>query len=126
MSHILVFAQRLAVCRLDPVAEVPSWMLRNGFLAVTYTSEELSIVCDEPSVPEGIQTEKGWRLMQVQGPLELSQVGVLAAIAVPLARAGVSIFAISTFDTDYILVKESSLPQAMEALREDGHIVEVA
>jgi uncharacterized protein len=126
MSHILVLAQQLAVCRLTPVDEFPSWLHRNGFLAVTYTSEELSIVCDEHCVPDNVQTEKGWRILKVQGPLDFSQVGVLAAIAVPLARAGVSIFAISTFDTDYILVKEASLPLAMDVLQQDGHFVEVA
>jgi uncharacterized protein len=126
MSHILVLAHRLAVCRLGTVDEIPSWMQRNGFLSVTYTSEELSIVCDEQCVPDNVQTEKGWRILKVQGPLDFSLVGVLAAIAVPLARAGVSIFAISTFDTDYILVKESSLAQTMDVLQQEGHFVEVA
>jgi hypothetical protein len=126
MTHITILSQLLAVCRLDPVEKVPPWLKRDGFVALTYTCDELSIVCDERWVPDGIQVEKGWRILKVQGPLDFSQVGVLAAIAAPLARAGVSIFVISTFDTDYILVKESSLSHAKEVLRQDGHFVEVA
>lgn len=80
-------------------------------------------MCGEGLAPQGTQCENGWRAFQVAGPLEFSLTGILAAIAVPLADAGVSIFAISTFDTDYVLVKEESLAKAMEALRAAGHRV---
>jgi len=126
MSHLIVLEQRLAVCRLDPEDDIPPWVPSVGFTVLTRTAEELSILCDERSVPGNIKAEKGWRILKVKGPLDFSQVGVLATIAVPLAMAGVSIFAVSTYDTDYILVKESLLVQAVTALREEGHVVEVA
>lgn len=126
MTHISLLTQRLAVCRLSPDVENPSWLHQDGFFVIARTTEELSIVCDEDCVPESIQAEKGWRILKVQGPLEFTQVGVLADIAVPLARAGVSIFAISTFDTDYVLVKDTSLAQAVSALRDYGHFVEAS
>jgi hypothetical protein len=70
--------------------------------------------------------EKGWRILKVRGPLEFSQIGVLAAIVMPLAQTGVSIFVLSTFDTDYILVKEQTLLLAIAALQNAGHTIEVA
>jgi hypothetical protein len=79
------------------------------------------VVCAEAEAPEGAKCERGWRVLQVAGPLEFSLTGVLAAIAMPLAIAGLSIFAISTFDTDYLLVKEEQLAKAVEALRSAGH-----
>ena len=126
MSHLTVLAQRTAICRLAPEEEIPSWVQNDGLTALVRTPDEFSVVCDERSVPDYIKVEKGWRIFKVQGPLEFSQVGVLAAIAMPLAQAGVSIFAMSTFDTDYILVKESSLVMAINALRNAGHEVDVA
>jgi len=80
-------------------------------------------VCAEGLAPEGTKCESGWRIFQVAGPLEFSLTGILAAIAAPLANAGVSIFAISTFDTDYVLVKEENLARAVEALRGAGQHV---
>jgi len=126
MSHLTVLAQHAVICRLAPEEEIPSWVQNDGLTALVRTPDEFSVVCDERSVPDYIKVEKGWRIFKVQGPLEFSQVGVLAAIAMPLAQAGVSIFAMSTFDTDYILVKESSLVMAIDALRNAGHEVDVA
>jgi hypothetical protein len=126
MSHLIVLEQRLAVCRLAPDMEIPSWVHQDGLTVLARTPEELSVVCDERCVPDHIKAEKGWRILKVQGMLEFSQVGVLAALTIPLAQAGVSIFAISTFDTDYILVKEANLVKAVEALQNAGHLVEVA
>jgi hypothetical protein len=126
MLHLTVLAQRVAICRLAPEEEIPSWVQNVGLTALVRTPEEFSVVCEERSVPDHIKVEKGWRILRVQGPLEFSQVGVLAAIAMPLAHAGVSIFAISTFDTDYILLKEPSLVLAIDALQKAGHNVEVA
>ena len=126
MSHLVVLAQAVAICRLPPEAEIPSWVQNKGLTALVRTPDEFSIVCDERYVPGHIKMEKGWRILKVQGPLAFSQVGVLAAIAMPLAQAGVSIFALSTFDTDYILIKEPSLLLALDALKNAGHTIEVA
>ena len=126
MSRLIVLRQRAAVCRLEPGFDIPSWVQIGDITAIIRTPEEISIICDENSVPGNILVENGWRIIKVQGPLDFSQIGVLAAIAVPLAQAGVSIFTISTFNTDYILVKESFLALAINALQKAGHSVEVA
>jgi hypothetical protein len=93
------------------------------FLSITRTREELSIVCESSQVPAEIPAERGWRCMQVGGPLDFSLVGVLASLAEPLARAGIPIFAISTFDTDYILVRSTQIEAAIAALELAGHVV---
>jgi len=124
MSDLLLLKQRVAVCRLAADEAVPAWVKGDELTVITRTPEELSMVCDERWVPVHIRAENGWRILKVQGPLDFNQVGVLSAIAIPLAQAGVSIFAISTFDTDFILVKESALTQAMNALQDAGHKVD--
>jgi hypothetical protein len=117
---LTILPGRLAVCRLAPDAAVPSWV--NGPLtAITRTPEELSIVCAQERVPPGIQAEAGWRALKVAGPLDFGLTGILASLAGPLAAAGISIFALSTYDTDYLLVKEENLEQAERTLRAAGH-----
>lgn len=95
------------------------------FSSVTRTPSELSVVCAEGLAPAGTKCEGGWRIFQVAGPLDFALTGVLAAIAGPLADAGVSIFSISTFDTDYVMLKEENLAKAVDALRAAGHGVSV-
>ena len=113
-----------AVCRLAPDAEVPAWASGPArFCSITRTPLELSIVCADPAVPPGTRTERGLRLLQVQGNLDFSLTGILASIAVPLAQAEVSIFALSTYDTDYLLVAEANLAKARAALAAAGHTV---
>ena len=109
-----------AVCRLAADAEVPSWAMKGSFWSVTKTAEELSIVALQDQLPLGVQSERNWRILQVVGPLDFALTGILSALAAPLAEAGVSIFALSTFDTDYLLVKEEKLNQAKEVLVTEG------
>jgi hypothetical protein len=118
-----VLGDRFAISRLGGEAAVPPWATAGAFFSITRTRDEVSVVCAEADVPEGTKSERGWRCLRVAGPIEFSVVGVLAALAVPLAAAGVSLFAVSTFDTDYLLVKENDLPAAREALRRAGHVV---
>jgi uncharacterized protein len=113
----------LTICRLEPGAELPDWIPGAGFWSITRTPEELSLVCAEGRAPEAAHCENGWRCLKVEGPLDFSLVGILANLAGVLAAAGVSIFAISTFDTDYLLVKSVILSQALSALRSAGHVV---
>jgi hypothetical protein len=94
--------------------------------AVVRTAAEVSVVCAAQRVPAGVRAERGWRALAVEGPLDLALTGVLAALAVPLARAGVPIFAVSTYDTDYVLVRSDRLEDALDALREAGHTVALA
>jgi hypothetical protein len=120
--RLTVLQERLAVCRLPPAAAVPAWAT-GTLTSVTRTPEELSVVCPEDVVPEAITAERGWRCLRVAGPLDFALTGVLAALSQPLAGAGVPIFAISTYDTDYLLVKENRLTAAAAALERAGHSV---
>ena len=120
---LTVLEGRLAICRLDAGVEIPAWAIRASFFSVTRTEDELSVVCPEGDVPEGIAREQGWRALKLEGPFELSTVGILSSVAVPLAGAGASIFTVSTFDTDYVLVREGQLDLAVDTLREHGHEV---
>jgi hypothetical protein len=91
---------------------------------MTRTADELSVVCWADAVPEGVRCEKGWRCLRVAGTLDFSLVGVLASMLAPLAAAGVSVFVLSTFDTDYVLVKEAHLTKAADALRLAGYVID--
>ena len=113
----------MSVCRLNPAAEIPDWAMASGFLSITRTDDELSVVCPEEAVPEDTRSEGGWRVLGLEGPFEFSEVGVLASVVGPLAEADVSVFAVSTYDTDYVLVKEEQLEAAVAALRARGHEV---
>jgi uncharacterized protein len=112
----------LAICRLEPGASVPPWAAApSPFLTLSRTAEELSITTLQSTVPAGVSCERDYRAVRVRGPLPLNLVGILAAIADPLAAAGLSIFAISTYDTDYVLVKAGELEAALKVLRQAGH-----
>lgn len=119
--RLSLLGERLAVCRLDSQAAVPSWTSDGSFFSITRTPEELSIVCPDENVPEDAVCERDWRAFKVEGPLDFTETGILAALAGPLAGAGVSIFAVSTYDTDYVLMKEEQLDVAITALSSDGH-----
>ncbi|MCB2185354.1 MAG: ACT domain-containing protein [Deltaproteobacteria bacterium] len=111
----------LTICRLPPGEPVPDWAWGGDFAAVVRTPAELSIVCPEGRPPAGARQEPGWRALAVAGPLDFHQVGVLASLAGPLAAAEVSIFVVSTFDTDYLLLRARDLPRALAALAGAGH-----
>ena len=113
----------LAVCRLAPDAAVPGWAA-GPFVSVTRTPEELSVVCDEAGVPDGVRAERGWRALEIEGPIDFNLTGVLAGLTVPLADAGISVFVMSTFDTDWLLVREPQLPDALTVLRRAGCAVQ--
>ena len=110
-----------AVCRL-PV-DAPVLPPAGRFRSVTRTPDEVSVVCEEEHAPEGAVSEPGWCCMKVAGPLDLSLTGIAAAITSPLAAAGIALFILSTYETDYVLVKQSVVDQAIEALEGAGHSV---
>ncbi|MEM7171662.1 MAG: ACT domain-containing protein [Pseudomonadota bacterium] len=108
----------LAVCRLEAEAVVPAWLdLSAAFFALTRSNEELSVVCAANLVPDDVTAERDWRAFKVEGPLDFALTGIMAKLTAPLAAAGISIFAISTYDTDYLLVREGAAQQAAEILR---------
>ena len=111
------------MCRLPPEAAVPDWALSGAFHAITRTPAELSVVCPSDDVPPGVRAEKGWRRFSLAGPIAFDETGVLSSVAAPLAAADIGIFAISTFDTDYLLVPARKLEAALLALEAAGHRV---
>ncbi|MEA2320515.1 MAG: uncharacterized protein QOD81_365 [Solirubrobacteraceae bacterium] len=115
----------LAIVRLEPGDAVPAWAQdgAGALHAVVRTARELSIVCAQAGVPGEARAERGFRALEVAGPLDFALTGVLAALAVPLAEAGVAIFAVATYDTDYVLVRDDRLADAVAALRAAGHRV---
>jgi len=121
--NLTLFPDILAVCRLDPDGVVPSWACAGPFTSITRTPAELSIVCLQRGVPDGVRCERGWRYLAVEGPLALGLTGILASLTGALALTGVSVFAISTFDTDYLLVREADAERAVELLSQKGHRV---
>ena len=125
MPHRLtLLPDTFAVCRLEPQDAIPAWAMAGSFSSITRTTEELSIVCDQAVVPDGVRCERDWRCFKLAGPIPFTMVGVLASLVTPLADAGISVFAISTFDTDYVLVKEAEYQTAVASLRRAGHSVE--
>ena len=122
--NLSILPDLLAVCILPSDSALPEWAFPGNFIALTRTTDELSVVCPQRYVPAEVKAEPNWRAFQVAGPLDFSLVGILASIASPLAAVGISIFVISTYQTDYILVKESSLTQAVDALIQAGFMVE--
>jgi uncharacterized protein len=111
-----VLPQKIAVCRFDKDAVIPDWYDRQSFYSITKTDDELSLVCSQEHVPEDVKAEKDWRAFKIEGPLDFSLVGIFASIANALAEARISIFAVSTYDTDYVLVKQDKLEQAVKVL----------
>ena len=116
---------RFVVLQLEPNSSIPAWALKGEFFSVSRTSEELSIVCLESNVPvnAGVRLERDWACLKLQGPFEFSLTGILLSVLEPLARVNVGIFALSTFNTDYVLVKADNLERAIVALQGAGHLV---
>ena len=116
-----ILPDRFAVCKLEPEHNIPEWATRNTFWSVTKTQYELAIVCSEDNVPEDIEAKRGWRILEVEGPLDFSMTGVLSGLTTPLAESKISVFVLSTYLTDYLLIRERDLKYATMALRARGH-----
>ena len=111
-----------AICRLPPGSPLPEGLgTGHGVLSVTWTPDEVSILCPADRAPPDAAVETPWRCLRVSGPVQLALTGVLASIVSPLAEARVNIFAFSTFDTDYLVVPAVRLNEAMSALTGAGH-----
>jgi len=124
--NLTLLPETMSVLKLDASQSIPKWALENrNFVSITYTKEELSIVCEQSQVPSGdenLQTSDDWKCIKVEGPLDFSLTGILSSLTLPLAEAKISIFAISTYDTDYLLVKSDTLAQTIKILLEQGHM----
>jgi hypothetical protein len=122
--HRLKFSRvpgSFAVSRVPPGTALPTWASTGNFFSIARTSDELSIVCLAAQVPPEIQHDNGWACLKLHGPFPFSETGILSSFVQPLADRAIPIFAISTFDTDYVLVKNDLLEKAVEALMEAGH-----
>jgi hypothetical protein len=122
--HLSLLSGLYAVCRLEADAPLPDWAQAGGFSTLVRSAEELSVVCESRLVPDGVTREGDWRILKVAGPLDFSQIGVLAGLAQPLAAEKVSIFVVSTYDTDYLLVKVEKLDLALDVLHRAGYVIE--
>jgi hypothetical protein len=111
----------LAICQLEPGSEVEEWSDGTGIFSVMRTDDEVTIVCSEDLVPEGATCSKGWKCIRLVGQFDFTEVGIVSQLALPLAGANVPIFVMSTYNTDYVLVKNHDLQRASEALRMAGH-----
>lgn len=121
--ELTLLPQQFAIARLAVDTPIPEWATKGAFFSVSSTEDELSVVTEAVNVPADVKFQAGWRILKVQGPFVLSEIGVLASLASPIAEAGVSLFAISTFDTDYLLISADQLEKASSALERAGHKV---
>lgn len=122
MYTLGLLPEAYAVCRAEVGSSIPLEILQDEALAsITVTREEISIVCREERAPRDSQAEVGWRALKVAGPLDFALTGVLQTLTTPLAQAQVSVFTLSTYDTDYLLVPSRQLDQVITALKAQGH-----
>ena len=112
---------RFALCQLPAGTKAPAWAFTGGFHSVTATPEEVSIICDQQAVPEGVKTQQGYVLLEIEGPFDFNAIGILQSFLTPLAQERVPIFAVSTYNTDFVLVHEEFEQRALEALKRAGY-----
>ena len=122
-QRLVLLDEPMAICRLPPRDPLPAWATGGPWWSMTRTTDELSVVCAEASVPPAVAASRGWRLLRFEGPLPLDQTGILASVTGPLAAAHVSLFAVGTFDTDYVLVPAAPRHAAIAALEAAGHSI---
>jgi len=113
---LFVLPEKLGICRFAERGAIPAWAQDINFCSITRTKTELSIVCPQDEIPGGVLVERDWRAFKLEGDLGLESVGVIAALSKPLADAGISIFNVSTYETNYVLVEEKNLAKAVEVL----------
>jgi hypothetical protein len=114
---------RMAICRLDPEEGSPPWAGSGVLSSVTLTQTEMTVVCQEENVPAGITCNRNWRCLQIGGVLDFSETGILHSLTAPLAREGIPVYALSTYSTDFVLIKEEDLSRAVFSLSQEGHKV---
>lgn len=117
MFTLALLQEHFGICRIDPQINIPNWALTGkDFVSISRSNEELSIICEQSVIPDNVVADKDWRVLRVEGPVDNQLPGIVYSLAKPLAEAKISIFAITTFDTDYILVKEDNLTNALQIL----------
>lgn len=125
MLTLELLKENYSVCRLETNEPVPTWSQKGNFYSITKTKDELSIVCETQYVSQDVKVvESGWRIFKILGPLDFSLIGILSKISALMAEYKISIFALSTYDTDYIMVKEDKVEEAVKALKEAGYEIQ--
>jgi uncharacterized protein len=122
--HQLKFRQlpgSYAIVRLGPESSIPDWATTGEFTSITRTADELSIVCPAESVPQDVDPGPCWICLKLEGPFPFSQTGILLSFIEPLSGIGIPILAISTYDTDYVLVQDEFADRALKTLRAASH-----
>lgn len=119
--NLKLLKDKYSVCRLNKDDEIPKWIFNEEFFSITKTEDELSIVCLQDKIKEDIKCERDWKILKIEGPLDFSLIGILSKISTLMANNNISIFAISTYDTDYILIKEESIDKAIEILENNNY-----
>lgn len=114
-----------AVCRLDSEAKIPHWAVKSGFNSITRTNDELSILCVQDNVPSDVKCERDWKILKIDSKLDFSMIGVISQISTLLAQNDISIFVVSTFDTDYICIKEENFNKTVKILKKAGNVVTI-
>ncbi len=118
---ISVLKDDYKVCRMNAFDGIPKWVLDTPLSSITRTAEELSIVCPNQVAPEQFKCEQEWKCLKIHGPLGFDEVGIISSLTKVLAEAEISVFVLSTFETDYILVKRLNLEKAAKVLADNGH-----
>ncbi len=111
-----ILPEKLGICHFDENTPIPSWVKEGKFVSITKTPDELSIICSQEKIPAGVLAEKDWRAFKVEGPLGFTLTGIVASLSKPLSEAKISIFYVSTYETDYVLVEEKNLDKAAKIL----------
>ena len=119
--QLSLLKDKYGICTLPNTAPIPDWALTQSLASITRTEKELTIVCRREILPSQYQSDLNWRCFKIDGSFDLNQIGVIASISSPLADAGISIYVISTYDTDYFLIQEQNLEQTISVLSDIGH-----
>lgn len=120
---LFLLPETYAICRFAPGTPLPDWLQTDAFFSLTNTSEEVSLVCPMETIPTDVNADRDWSCFKLQGPFPFDLVGILNSVTIPLAQAQIGIFAISTYDTDYVLVKKEAISRALSTLKEAGHTI---
>ena len=121
--QLSLLKDKYGICTLPNTAPIPDWALTQSLASITRTEKELTIVCRLEILPSQYQSDLNWRCFKIDGSFDLNQIGVISSISSPLADAGISIYVISTYDTDYFLIKEQNLEKTISVLSNSGHAI---
>jgi hypothetical protein len=119
--QLTLLKEMFGICRYENTAPIPDWASDAPMCSITRTKKELTIVCPQNIIPAESDCSGQWRCFRIDGSFELDETGVIASVSVPLAEAGISIYVVSTYDTDYFLIRDCAIENAIAVLTDMGH-----